>query len=62
MLQLISDKTQSLKEFTENNYAQAAFFWRQLLKSKDIKVNGKRVSADITLYMSLPTDLEAVSP
>lgn len=50
MLQLISDKTQSLKEFTENNYAQAAFFWRQLLKSKDIKVNGKRVSADITLY------------
>jgi len=50
MLQLISDKTQSLKEFTENNYAQAAFFWQQLLKSKDIKVNGKRVSADTTLY------------
>ena len=50
MLQLISDKTQSLKEFTENNYAQAAFFWVQLLKSKDIKVNGKRVSSDITLY------------
>ena len=50
MLQLISDKTQSLKEFTENNYAQAAFFWHQLLKSKDIKVNGKRVSGDITLY------------
>jgi 23S rRNA pseudouridine955/2504/2580 synthase len=50
MLQLISDKTQSLKEFTENNYAQASFFWHQLLKSKDIKVNGKRVSGDITLY------------
>ena len=50
MLQLISDKTQSLKEFTENNYAQAAFFWRQLLKAKDIKVNGKRVNGDITLY------------
>ena len=50
MLQLISDKTQSLKEFTENNYAQAAFFWHQLLKTKDIKVNGKRVSGDTTVY------------
>ena len=50
MLQLISDKTQSLKEFTENNYAQAAFFWHQLLKSKDIKVNGQRVTKDVTLY------------
>ena len=50
MLQLISDKQQSLKEFTENNYAQATFFWHQLLKAKDIKVNGKRVSCDVTLY------------
>ena len=50
MLQLISDKTQSLKEFTENNYAQAAFFWHQLLKTKDIKVNGKRVVSDTTIY------------
>lgn len=50
MLQLISDKTQSLKEFTENNYAQAAFVWRQLLKNKDVRVNGKRVGEDITLY------------
>ena len=50
MLQLISDKKQSLKEFTENNYAQAAFFWHQLLKTKDIKVNGKRVSGDVTIY------------
>lgn len=50
MLQLISDKTQSLKEFTENNYAQAAFFWHQLIKTKDIKVNGKKVSGDITVY------------
>ncbi len=50
MLQLISEKTQSLKEFTENNYAQAAFVWRQLLKNKDVRVNGKRVGEDITLY------------
>ena len=50
MLQLISDKTQSLKEFTENNYAQAAFVWRQLLKNKDVRVNGNRVGEDITIY------------
>ena len=49
MLQLISDKAQSLKEFTENNYAQAAFFWNILLKNKDIRVNGVRVGADMFL-------------
>ena len=49
MLQLVSDKTQSLKEFTENNYAQAAFFWNILLKNKDIRVNGVRVGTDIPL-------------
>ncbi len=50
MLQLTSDKAQSLKEFTENNYAQAAFFWSRLLKDREIKVNGKRVDRDIPIY------------
>lgn len=50
MLTLISDKTQSLKEFTENNYAQGGFFWRALLKGKNIKVNGKRVGEDVRLF------------
>lgn len=50
MLQLVSDKEQSLKEFTENAYAQASFFWNTLLKNKDIKVNGKRVGGDMRLY------------
>ncbi|MBQ8230240.1 MAG: RluA family pseudouridine synthase [Clostridia bacterium] len=49
VLQLTADKTQNLKEFTENNYAQASFFWSYLLKNKEIKVNGKRVGADILL-------------
>ena len=49
MLQLIVDKEQSLKEFTENNYAQASFFWNILLKNRDIKVNGKRVNTDCKL-------------
>ena len=50
MLRLISDKEQNLKEFTENNYAQGAFFWNVLLKNKDIKVNGKRVGLDVRLH------------
>ena len=49
MLQLISDKAQSLKEFTENNYAQGSFFWNYLLKNKDIKVNGVRVGRNVAL-------------
>lgn len=49
MLELICDKAQSLKEFTENNYAQASFYWTWLLKNKEIKVNGKKISADTPL-------------
>ena len=49
MLRLISDKKQTLKEFTENNYAQASFFWNALLKNKDIKVNGVKVGKDVPL-------------
>ena len=49
MLELTAEKSQSLKEFTENHYAQASFFWTYLLKNKEIRVNGKRVSQDVTL-------------
>ena len=49
MLKLICDCAQPLKEFTDNNYAQASFFWSQLIKNKEIKVNGKKVGADILL-------------
>ncbi len=49
MLRLISDKNQTLKDFTENHYAQGAFFWTYLLRNKEIKVNGKRVGADVAL-------------
>lgn len=47
MLELISTKTQSLKEFTEENYAQAAFCFRTLLKDKEIKINGKKTGENI---------------
>ena len=50
MLRLQSNKTQTLKEFTENEYAQASFFWNYLLKNKEIKVNGKRVCGDMQLH------------
>ena len=49
MLELIVDEAQSLKEFTENNYAQGSFFWSQLLKNKDIKVNGKKIGENVFL-------------
>ena len=49
MLRLMVEENQNLKEFTENNYAQGAFFWHYLLKNKEIKVNGKRVNADMPL-------------
>lgn len=50
MLKLICDKTQSLKEFTQTNYAQASFFWLYLLKNKEIKINGKKTDKDVTVY------------
>ncbi len=46
MLQLTVDKAQTLKEFTDDNYAQAGFFWSALLRAREIKLNGKRVDRD----------------
>ena len=42
MIELICDKEQSLKSFTDNACAQASFAWQYLLKNKEIKVNGKK--------------------
>ena len=50
MLELIVDKSQNLKEFTDNAYAQASFYYNTLLKNKEIKVNGKRVNRDVLLF------------
>ena len=50
MLELIVDREQSLKEFTENHYAQASFFWNYLLKNKEIKINSRKISADQKVY------------
>ena len=39
----------ALKQFTDENCAQASFCFQLLLKSKEIKVNGVKVGADIPL-------------
>ena len=39
----------TLKEFTDNTCAQASFCFRTLLKNRDIRVNGERVSKDMPL-------------
>lgn len=39
----------TLKTFTDNFYAQASFCFRTLLKAREIRVNGARVSADMPL-------------
>lgn len=49
MLQFFVDKPQSIKDFTDNNYAQASFVFRTLLKAKEIRVNGKKTDKDILL-------------
>ena len=50
MLELIVDKSQTLKQFTDNAYAQASFYFNTLLKAREIKVNGKRVDRDVPVY------------
>ena len=49
MLRLVCNEETTLKEFTENNYAQASFCWNILLKNKDIKINGKKVGQNLKL-------------
>lgn len=46
----VLEKT-TLKEFTDNTYAQASFAWQYLLKNKEIKVNGVKVCKDMPLQI-----------
>jgi 23S rRNA pseudouridine955/2504/2580 synthase len=50
MLELIVDKAQSLKQFTDNAYAQASFYFNTLLRAREVKVNGKRVDRDVPVF------------
>ncbi len=37
----------SLKNFTDNTCVQASFYWNALLRAREIKVNGVKVSSDV---------------
>lgn len=49
MLEFIVREASTLKDFTEANYAQAAFCFRTLLKNKEIKINGKKTGENAKL-------------
>ena len=50
MIELTVQEAQTLKAFTDNNYAQGSFFWAYLIKNKEIRVNGKKVDGDIPVF------------
>ena len=49
MKKFIVAENTTLKKFTDNTYPQASFYFRTLLKSREIKVNKVKVSADVPL-------------
>ncbi len=49
MVELVCNRAESLKRFTDNTLAQASFCWDYLIKNKEIKVNGKKVAGDCLL-------------
>lgn len=44
-----TEKNISLKDFTDEVYPQGSFAFSQLLRAKDIKVNGVKVGANVAL-------------
>lgn len=49
MKEFIAEKPQTLKEFTDNTYAQGSFFWNYLIRNKEIKINGKKTGENVFL-------------
>ncbi len=47
MKEFVVNGENTLKNFTDNNCAPASFYFRTLLKAREIRVNGKKVSADM---------------
>lgn len=50
MKEFTAEKEQTLKEFTDNVYAQGSFFWNYLIKNREIRINGKRASGNARLF------------
>ncbi len=49
MKKYVVQRAESLKNFTDNTCIQASFYWNALLRAREIKVNGVKVSADTLL-------------
>lgn len=49
MIQLVCPTPQTLKNFTDDHLASASFCYNYLIKNKEIKVNGQKVSTDVLL-------------
>ena len=50
MKEFTADREESLREFTDNHYAQGSFFWDYLLKNREIRVNGKKTGKNVRLF------------
>lgn len=49
MKEYVAEGQDTLKNFTDNRCAPASFCFRALLKAREIRVNGQKVSADVPL-------------
>lgn len=47
MKEFIVEHDDNLKNFTDNTYAQGSFWFRTLLKNKDIRINGKKTEQNV---------------
>ena len=50
MKKYIAEKEQTLKDFTDEHYAQGSFAYARLLRSRDVRVNGERCGSNRTLH------------
>lgn len=49
MQKFIAPKAQTLKDFTDETYAQGSFAFSRLLREKDVRVNGQRTGKNVML-------------
>ena len=48
---------QNLRDFTDSNYPQGSFCFARLVRDRDIKVNGVRVSKNTELKAGIPSPI-----
>lgn len=50
MKKYLAQKEQKLRDFTDETYAQGSYAFSRLLREREIKVNGRKVSANVLLH------------